>query len=455
MANMIKRNWKKALGFICFLILIFIFLQSINSTDKEKPFVNYVEQLNELAKAGKDSQDDASRFYDEAFEKFENLPDGVSISDLRDWPSEIEPHKRSIIDKWIVSNKDAFSYIKLGTQKPFFIIQYKADSLWDVNNCYPHLMEAGVLSSGLCYKAKEAASRDDCDLAFSGLLTCYKFGCHFSGPKKLIEQLVGLGIREEAIESAFQIIARTEFETSNLKFFQYKFEALVSKYPFNYDFASEELLAYESFDSISGYRIGEAREPANQTRRSPGFQKSLNRVMQHQQKLEKLLKEFDKTEAKEVARRVYDLAGKTLQQNIYQWHKDPEIPESYFGNLSKTHPFVKLVLPNFPAVHKVLHKRKAKTEALITSLALLRYKKSENGLPENLEKLVSAGYLRSLPLDPYSNKALVYKTVGDDFLLYSFGPDFDDDCGVRIDKSADKSDGDYVFWPVDEQNLAE
>ncbi|MEN6334498.1 MAG: hypothetical protein ABFE01_09570, partial [Phycisphaerales bacterium] len=63
------------------------------------------------------------------------------------------------------------------------------------------------------------------------------------------------------------------------------------------------------------------------------------------------------------------------------------------------------------------------------------------------------GFLDTLPTDPYSNGLLVYRAAGDNFVLYSLGPDFDDDGGIsgvdsegRIRMWADS--GDTVFWPV-------
>jgi hypothetical protein len=56
-------------------------------------------------------------------------------------------------------------------------------------------------------------------------------------------------------------------------------------------------------------------------------------------------------------------------------------------------------------------------------------------------------------MDPYSDKRLVYKRTDDSFLLYSVGPNFEDDSG-RISRDGDGNvekwpdEGDAVFWPV-------
>jgi len=75
-----------------------------------------------------------------------------------------------------------------------------------------------------------------------------------------------------------------------------------------------------------------------------------------------------------------------------------------------------------------------------------------------LQELVKRGYLTELPMDPYSDKPLVYKKTDDGFLLYSVGVNFKDDSGQiarddegKIREYADE--GDWVFWPVPKSQI--
>jgi hypothetical protein len=68
--------------------------------------------------------------------------------------------------------------------------------------------------------------------------------------------------------------------------------------------------------------------------------------------------------------------------------------------------------------------------------------------------LIEICYLEELPQDPYNEGPLTYKKIGDNFTLYSLGPDFDDDEGKvgrdtygRIDRWSENSDA--MFWPVE------
>ncbi|MHC4951938.1 MAG: hypothetical protein ACYTEU_13295 [Planctomycetota bacterium] len=94
---------------------------------------------------------------------------------------------------------------------------------------------------------------------------------------------------------------------------------------------------------------------------------------------------------------------------------------------------------------------------LLGTLAILRFEKENNRLPDNLNELLEKGYLKTLPMDPYSDKPLVYKKTDDGFILYSVGLNFTDEGGVSgTDKNGKprmwSENGDRIFWPVDSVN---
>ena len=69
---------------------------------------------------------------------------------------------------------------------------------------------------------------------------------------------------------------------------------------------------------------------------------------------------------------------------------------------------------------------------LLTALALQAYKLEQGRYPMTLGALVPV-YLKELPSDPFAlSSALSYKLQGAKFLLYSVGPDGNDDGGQPI-----------------------
>lgn len=86
-------------------------------------------------------------------------------------------------------------------------------------------------------------------------------------------------------------------------------------------------------------------------------------------------------------------------------------------------------------------------DALVTTIALLRYRQDKGRWSESLVELANDGYLRRIPIDPFSGEALVYKPTSETFSLYSFGTDFDDDGGAPSKWGQGADGGDQVFWP--------
>jgi hypothetical protein len=110
---------------------------------------------------------------------------------------------------------------------------------------------------------------------------------------------------------------------------------------------------------------------------------------------------------------------------------------------------VRVLAPAVTRVSELSYRARAQIEALITTIAVMRYRRAHGDYPESLDRLLEADLLKKLPMDPYSDKPLVYKRTADGFVLYSLGADFDDDGGLHSNWGRDTEGGDYVFWPVD------
>jgi hypothetical protein len=131
--------------------------------------------------------------------------------------------------------------------------------------------------------------------------------------------------------------------------------------------------------------------------------------------------------------------------------------------------FVAISAINPKGILHAYYKTKAKTDALMTVLAILRYKNDTHQFPESLDKLINAGYLQSIPNDPYSNGPLVYRLTTEGFRLYSVGEDFTDNGGVvqivdpalmagpmgnfGIKPAPQVYSPDVIYWPVRKDNV--
>jgi hypothetical protein len=134
----------------------------------------------------------------------------------------------------------------------------------------------------------------------------------------------------------------------------------------------------------------------------------------------------------------------------YKIHFDSFFKESrYF--------LIGVLMPAAERVTDYIYENRAMYEAKITILAIRLYKMENGDYPEILDELLNKGYIHKLPMDPYSDKPIVYKKNGTDFTLYSVGRNFKDDGGSlafhspgHIIKWGEPTEegGDAVFWPV-------
>jgi hypothetical protein len=112
--------------------------------------------------------------------------------------------------------------------------------------------------------------------------------------------------------------------------------------------------------------------------------------------------------------------------------------------------FVALAAPALSAAVSAGARAEAWSEAADTAIAIERYRRGHDRLPERLEALVP-GFLPRVPSDPFDGKPLRYVVEGEDYLIYSVGPNRIDD-GGQGDASGEP---DLVFRPGFESEVQE
>jgi hypothetical protein len=254
----------------------------------------------------------------------------------------------------------------------------------------------------MCLRAELNISDGNFSKAIDDITDCYAMGGHFiDGQKFLGEQLKGMRTQSAALRSIFVILNKQSLDKVFLVKIQNAFEELTSKYnSFNLEGEKDYLQA--------------------KIKKDPAY--------------------YDYGQYLKGALEYYDLV---VQKNPWQLKNDKTAEKLVADNMLVQD------VPGTAAAAQVYHQNNATMKAVITTIAALRYKTDTGKIPQNLNELITAGYLKALPMDPYSNQSLVYKPVGSDFKLYSVGADFDDDGGKHHRFwGGDSIGGDYVFWPV-------
>jgi len=124
-----------------------------------------------------------------------------------------------------------------------------------------------------------------------------------------------------------------------------------------------------------------------------------------------------------------------------------------FKRITRGNLLLELLSPAFQRIIEISFRCKTDVEATLTIIAIFRYRQVKGSYPGNLEELATTGYLKEVPIDPFSDRPLIYRKTKDDFILYSVGLNFIDDGGEsgkdrkgRPQKWSDN--GDMVFWPM-------
>ena len=113
---------------------------------------------------------------------------------------------------------------------------------------------------------------------------------------------------------------------------------------------------------------------------------------------------------------------------------------------------VALLMPAMQAVNSA-HTRTVQTRANINvAYALAEWKTKNGSYPKSLDQLVSAGLLKSAPIDHFDGKPLKYVRGDEGFLIYSIGQNGEDEGGRWYDDEP-QGDDPRIRIPIPEEEL--
>ncbi len=483
------------------LILCFVVYCVYISLGKPTISTNYVVEATRLARPVADESQNAAPLYQRAIEAYKQPPEIerevtdyfydmyefempnqpnavkrqpriekvsllVAIED-EDWIGDLTQDKLSALKQWISNNSEAINFFKQASEKPHCWWQREAKDGFVINVLMPELRDMKTLVRLLCWRAKLQAFSGDAEKAFDDLLAGYRAGRHLKGPRSLVEQLVGMSVQLLSARTAIIILHNQQVNGELLKNFQVELKKLMAQDTFNADYKVESFLGldflqrcYTDNGKGSGHMIPSRLKELHGTMFT--VEDFKNSVLDFSQFLGMALASADRGRMSREFEKVYNTPQQWAHKTPYQLRKenvDFEMGLDKWSSLKRLRYWPVMVLT--PAIGKVIeitYRSKIEVEALITIISLLRYQRDNGQYPQNLDELITAGYLKQLPIDPYSDKPLVYKKTVDDFTLYTVGLNFEDDGGEsgkdtkgRVRKW--RSDGDTVFWPVGKLQL--
>jgi hypothetical protein len=117
----------------------------------------------------------------------------------------------------------------------------------------------------------------------------------------------------------------------------------------------------------------------------------------------------------------------------------------------KTRPFiVRLLVPAVSKVAGACQRTRAHLRCVIAGVAAERFRLKHGNWPDGIERLVAAGFLEKPLADPYDGQPLRWRRLQDGLVIYSIGPDGQDNQGNinREDITAVGADLGFQLWEV-------
>jgi hypothetical protein len=453
--------------FVCFVLYIVWFL-----TGKPVVTTDYIAELNNMVRPVADESLNAAPLYNKAIKVFEDLPVDLSRVFQKKYYEATEEDKQ-LIGKWLTDNEQVLQQVIVGAEKPYYWQHYEGEEMLSV--LLPHLNGYRGLAKTLCWRSRLLAEKGRYEEAFNDIKACYRFGRHVKGNVVvLVEQLVGIAIEALAVENLCSILIENHVDSETLTILQREFEQIMAGEVFVMNFSGEKLFIYDEIqrcfteDRFGGghlylTRVGRLSSIGDESVPSPQniIIESIFTPQVWPTAVKVLFFHPNKQQTREATDRFYAYCETIAQKTPAQIRAEGIDVEKETMKIIKDNVFLDILAPALQRASEMGHRHKSNVEATVTVLALQRYKADKGSYPDDLQQLITTGYLRQLPLDVYSDKPLVYRKTDDDFILYSFGEDFKDDGGKpRIESGGRpklwgnyEGNSDAVFWPVPKSQI--
>ena len=477
-----------------FYILTFIY-------DKPTIDTDYVAQIRQLNKPENyNPEDNAWPYYEKAFELFAE-PDSLYESDInyentqKDFEDD-NSTQQNLIKEWVEQNQPAWQQFLIASSKPYCYFDYSIKELDKDIPYYSIYKELDVPTMKLSiqyqkfrdiyifsrWQIKLHLERGNTEQAINDCIALLNCGFHCLRDKLHSGHLFGLLYQTVGNEELLRVISKSELSLNELEQIQVKLTEIYLDNPIKLNLDAEKIMFQDIVQHVF------TKGPFGRGHLIPkyipalimpaGIIISMGELDPKPTKKEKLLfllismlhARRNKTIAKynkifEQMEEIQNISPYKQKQSGYSIDIDrPDV----FNLKLHLHSFTKqskYLLVNIytltmDRISELIYEKKAEYEASITVLAIERYAIENGTYPENLQDLLDASYITKLPMDPYSDKSLIYKNEGNDFRLYSIGKDFEDNNGEQLFNSdgsvnkwgqkSGKKKSDAVFWPVPE-----
>ena len=446
-----RKKLQTAITSIVLILLVVFLAVKITPLIMASPVisVNYFNEYKRVTKPeGYDPNQNAATYYKKAIESLVSQSEFTQELWWKIWPEDMSETEQKALNDWLAANDKTLDYLKKAAQKPYYWLEpySKDNSLANVND-FCHIPYFNALVECLDFDARLKAYQGQIEPALENVINVQKLASHLHNSKVLISQLRALAIHRRICSTANIILGKKYISSQILTNFQNQLEQQSLQAPKGFIYDAEKLVAYDTIQRVF------ADDGSGNGRLIPGRYLDVYglpelRLRYYVGAVWVSLTSPGKRQTTELTKKLYELLDDLAQKTPFQLHQQDTSHELQVYELTRGNYYVRRTSNYLGGLCVRWQEVNTNIKALITTVALFRYKADKGRFPENLDHLVSSGYLNKLPMDPYSSGSLVYKLLDDGFTLYSLGADFDDDGGIQSWWGRRKEGGDRVFWPV-------
>jgi len=443
--------WRKALArtFQAFAVIVLYLLICTGPllVGTPKIAVDYVDWLNELVRKGRDQSDNARGDYEKAVALYVKIPDCLSEAKR---PEDLNDVETDSLSTWLEESEPAAEMLRQGARRPYYWNTYKSDTTDFVTGIMTGAMERLPAYKQLAYqmrwRIRYQVHNGNIDRALNDAVALLRFARHQQGHGLLIEQMIGTAIEALAHEEFLKVLHKVDVSAQALEAAQKNIQNVFSEPKQVISLEAEKAFWYDQIqrtftdDGNGGGRVLIRGLPYAASDWKSGIWRFVSfSYPDRRHVVAEIEAHFE---------RVAEFAEKT------PWHLHAEGTDSDASyDILTDNLMLQILIPAHRRVAQLAWRLKTSRQALLTVLAVKRYKQKQGDYPADLPAVVAAGYLDKLPIDPYSDKPFVYRKTEDDFILYSVGLDCKDDAGESGKNSKGnpakwRDKGDTVFWPA-------
>ena len=374
-----------------------------------------------------DSQN-AAVLYRQAWEALAARNDGPEKWDraVAEWLHPREGKFRPADERmraFLERSQAAIELLRKAAERPAcnFGTQYNPPSVAVV---LPSLSKMRDLSRLLCLSSRAAASKGRMDDAMDDLHAAWVLAEHCTAEPALIASLVAFAAEAQAFDTCQYVLDHGTLNHESL-------DASVGAVPVSYQDALHRSMRMETAFGMCMFTMADPAM-AFPAEHAPGV---ADAVIGAAAPYRAFLWNADVAAYLRWMHRYEQLSSEPYFKSVSEWQS----PRQKAGREGVGGLLASIIAPSFSRSAELAAIADAQRRLVTVSIAMWRYRLAEGSFPSELGQLVPH-YVFKVPTDPFTGESMNMARTDDGIVIYSVGPDMNDDGGKPLDRRTLKGD---------------